>query len=282
MADLKLLLVGAISNSEAIYSGGIKKRFGGSVMYAARTARGLGIDTTVITIGAEDIDGGINELEALGITVHKIKRATSNNSSNDYTSEPRKMYLRSFIDKPISQHEIKLDINPYRFLVLLPIFGEVSHKILPGFSGKPVFLDLQGLVRKNDAKNSDNLYPVAQSDWEDMENFIGKIEILKASSEDLAKIKFPEGILTDEDKCKYFVNRGFPIFVLTRGDRNTLVCGNNLEPTEVPVKKVANLSSAGAGDIFNIAFIYKYLETKDIVSSAQFANDYVGQELSGS
>ena len=68
MADLKLLLVGAISNSEAIYSGGIKKRFGGSVMYAARAARALGIDTTVITIGAGGIEGGEKEHEALGIT----------------------------------------------------------------------------------------------------------------------------------------------------------------------------------------------------------------------
>ena len=50
----------------------------------------------------------------------------------------------------------------------------------------------------------------------------------------------------------------------------------------VPIKKVANFDSAGAGDIFNISFIYKYLETKDVISSAKFANDCVREKLFGS
>src|SRR5688500_11028968 len=105
---MKLLLIGAITNSEPKYKDGIRKRFGGGVMYGGRTAVALGIDTTVLTVGAEDIEGGADELRALGIKIERIKRNSSNNFSNDYTGPERVVYMRSIIDDAIHAFELKI------------------------------------------------------------------------------------------------------------------------------------------------------------------------------
>lgn len=272
--DLQLLLVGSITHSFAKYKDGVKQRYGGGVIYGGKTAVKLGIKTTVLTIGAMDIDPGIKELKSQGIKVYKVSREKSNNFSNDYTGEKRRMFMRSFIDTPIKSTEIKWDLKKHNGVILFPLFNEINLDFLSAFSkSQLLFLDPQGFLKKTGNKNQDGLYPIQKANLENIKSFANKIDILKLSSEDI------EG--NDEEKIRNLVKMGFPLVILTRGEKSTLLMGKNLPLVEVTTLKVKVLDSAGAGEIFAVAFMYKYFQTYDPVQSVKFANIQTVLKISG-
>ena len=264
----------------------IKKEFGSGLAeelcMGGRTAAHLGIDTTAITIGAEDIEPGMEELKAAGLTVHRISRGSSNNFSNDYSGKQRKLYLRSRIETPIDKADIIWDTKSFNTVILFPLFHELSEKVLSLFSkSQLVFLDPSGFVRGLGEKNKDGLYPLIPSPWSNIEKFIERVDILKLSHEDLAGIKFTPNTKTDEAKCQQLVGMGFPLVILTRSERPTVVVGKHLKLTKVPALQVHEVDSAGAGETFGVAFVYQYFRTKDPIQSARFANICTGLKVSG-
>ncbi len=103
--NIRMLIVGAISNSQAIYDDGVRERFGGGAIYGSQTSVKLGVDTSLLTLGANDIDAGVKELESLGVKVIKSDRKKSNNFSNDYRGK-RKLQMRSVIERPLEISDI--------------------------------------------------------------------------------------------------------------------------------------------------------------------------------
>ncbi len=277
------LLIGSITHSFAKYKDGVRERFGGGIMYGGRTAAVLGIETTVVTIGANDLDPAVSELKSLGLKVQKVKRQVSNNFSNDYSGNERKLYLRSFIDEPLTGQELTGNTKGFNCVILFPLFNEITPEILDSFNDSQIILlDPQGLTRTLGEKNNEGLMPIIQSQWENIDDFKGKIDVLKLSDEDLKGIKFPEEIISEEEKIKYLNKIGFPLVILTRGIRSTLVAGDSLNLTEVPVLKVESIvDTAGAGETFAVAFMYKYFESKDPILSVKFANICSGLKVSG-
>lgn len=277
--------MGAISNSEAKYKDGISKRFGGGVMYGGKAAVKLGIDTTVITVGADDIEGGIEELRSLGVEVIRIKRATSNNFSNDYTLNERKLYMRSFMDNPIMPGELNLDLKSYDSVIFIPIYNEFSVDLVSFFHDQiPVLLDPQGFTRRIGGKNVEGNYPVIQSDWKNIFELAQKVDVLKISHEDMRGINFPSGIETDKNKCQFLVKKGFSLVILTRSDKSTIIAGKETETMEIPIIKIADHEAkhqAGAGEVFAVAFMYKFLKTKDPFASVAFGHACAALKITG-
>lgn len=282
--QVKLLLIGSITYSKAKYGeDDVRERFGGGVMYGGKTAAALGIEVAVITVGAEDIEGGMDELRELGLNVKRIPRETSNNFSNDYSGKVRKVYLRSVIGAPLTAEELPDELQDFNCVILFPLFKELSPDIFNKFSDSQLkFLDPTGFLRKTEEPNEEGLYPVLPSDWENLHEFTGKVDILKLSDEDIANIKFPEGVNSDEEKTNYLHQQGFPLVVLTRAEKPTLVVGDGLTLTEVPTLKVEKVvDSAGAGEVFAVAFMYKYFLTRDAVESVKFGNVCAALKISG-
>jgi len=86
-------------------------------------------------------------------------------------------------------------------LVIFPGLDEVQGDISSFFNAKIVFLDVGGLSRKLEEKNKDGLFPIVQGNWNSIDEFRGKVDILKVSHEDLENIRF-EGINTTEGKIQ--------------------------------------------------------------------------------
>lgn len=250
-------------------------RFGGGIMYGGRAAASLGIETTVITIGAEDIEPGIEELRALGISVTRISRPASNNFSNDYTQAERKLYLRSYIESPLIAGDIKQDFSGFDSVILFPLFKEISSSVLEKFSKQTVMLDPQGFTREVGEKTDDGLFPIIQSDWKNMNEFASFIDILKISSDDLQGLKFSKEINTLEEKAQNLAKNGFSTTILTRGQDSTILARKNLPLAYVETYKPGKgdaLSPAGAGEVFAVAYIFNYHQTHDAVEAAKFGN----------
>ena len=92
------------------------------------------------------------------------------------------------------------------------------------------------------------------------------------SDEDLEHIHIPANHKTIPQKLNYLTNHGFPIVILTQGSKGTLVARQKERVVEVPVHKVKAVDTGGAGDSFNIGFVYGYLKHHDPIEGASYGN----------
>jgi sugar/nucleoside kinase (ribokinase family) len=281
MSDIKpLVVVGSMTHSFSTYPEGIKEGYGGGVSYGGKTAVMLGIPTTVITIGAEDIEPGIDVLRKIGLETIRIKRDTSNNFSNDYRKDKRSMQLRSFFTSPFSPADFEQKIE-CDAVIFFPGLQEISANTISEFNAKLVFLDVGGFTRKIEERNKEGFYPVTQGHWDTIDEFRNKIDVLKVSSEDLENIDFPKGIETEEEKAQNLADNGFPLVLFTRGDRSTILARKNMPITEIPVFKLEGGDPAGAGEVFSVGFIDEYLKTSDPVKAVAFGNACASFKIMG-
>lgn len=252
-------------------------------MYGGQAAAKLGLKATAVTIGADDIEEGMNELEKLGLDVKRIHRNTSNNFSNTYSGDTRKAYMRSTINSPLTPEDLPENTHDFNCVILFPLFHEITSDIFARFStSQLILLDPTGFLRRIGEPNESGLFPVSTANWENMDEFVGKVDVLKLSDDDMANIDFPEGVSSDEGKIQYLHKQGFPLVILTRAAKSTLVVGDNLDVTEVPTLAVDKVvDPAGAGEVFAVAFMHKYFLTRNPVESVTFGNACAGLKIAG-
>jgi sugar/nucleoside kinase (ribokinase family) len=276
----RLVLVGSMTHSFSTYPEGIKEGYGGGVSYGGRTAGALGIPTTVISIGAGDIEPGLEDLRKLGLKTIRIKRDASNNFSNDYRKAKRSMQLRSYFTTPFSPADFEKKIE-CDAVIFFPGLREISSKTISEFNTKLVFLDVGGFTRKIEEKNKEELYPVTQSHWDTIDEFRNKIDVLKVSSEDLENIEFPDNIKSEEEKVQHLANNGFPIVLFTRGKKSTVLARKDVPIVTIPTLELEGGDPAGAGEVFSVGFVYEYLKNNDAIKAGAFGNACASFKISG-
>ena len=269
--SLKLLIVGSMTHSIATYDDGDRERFGGGVSYGGKAASSLGIPTMVITIGAKDIDPGVQSLKSAGINVLRISRNSSNNFSNDYRSDFRKLQMRSYIKEPFSKNYFQ-EVPESDAVIFFPGLHEISPEVLNIFRDRFVFLDVGGLTRKLGGKNNEGFYPISHGKWKNIDDFRGKVNVLKVSEEDLENTS---------EKTENLVENGFPIVLLTRGEKPTFLHQKNQQLIKIPTFIVEDGDTAGAGEVFSVSFVYEYLLTKDLVKAVAFGNACASYKIAG-
>lgn len=274
----KLFIVGSMTHSFATYEDGARERFGGGVSYGGKTASILGIPATVVTIGAEDIEPGVQELRSAGIEVWRVQRSSSNNFRNDYRGGHRKLKVSSYIKEPFLKSDFK-EKPVCDFVVFFPGLHEITPELLDVFRDKIIFLDVGGLTRELGEKNEEGLYPITQGYWKSIDGFRGKVNVLKVSHEDLENIKFGPGVTTDKEKARNLAENGFPMVLFTRGKRPTILARKGMPAIEIPVFLVEGGSEAGTGEVFSVGFIYEYFLTKDPIKAVSFGNACASYEI---
>ncbi len=274
----KLLLIGSMTRSVAKYDDGIRKRFGGGVAYGGRVAVALGITAEIITIGAEDIESGVEELRSRGINIRRIPRKVSNNFFNDYRGK-RQLRMKNYIKKPISKRDFK-QIPDSEGVLFFPGFHEISSETLDIFKGKTIFLDLGGLIRAFGEQDREGYHLVNQGHWDTIDDYRNKVDVLKVSHEDLENIKFDESINTDIEKMQNLAESGFPIVLFTKAEKGMILVRKGELPLKIPTVAVQG-DPAGAGEVFSVGFMAKYLETMDPMKAAAFGNACASLKVSG-
>ena len=269
-----------MTHSFSTYPDHIKEGYGGGISYGGKTAAVLEIPTTVITIGADDIEPGLEDLRKMGIKTIRIKRDVSNNFSNDYRTENRKLRCRSFFTEPFSTDDFKEKLN-CDAVILFPGLHEISKDTISEFNTKLVFLDVGGLTREIGEKNEEGLYPITQGNWDAIDGFRNKIDVLKVSHEDLENIEFPKNVTSEEEKVQKLADNGFPITLLTRGAKSTILVRIGLPIVEIPTFELEGGDPAGAGEVFSVGFIDEYLKTDDSVRAVAFGNACASYKISG-
>lgn len=126
-----------------------------------------------------------------------------------------------------------------------------------------VFLDIQGSVRQ---EKSNKLG--AKKFCDEITEIIDKIDVLKCNSKEF---KFLPKKVIERAKEK--------ILIETKGVKGVTLWEKGIKLDFKPKKIIKTENTIGAGDTFFAAFVYKFIDTKDIKKSILFALDYASSYL---
>jgi sugar/nucleoside kinase (ribokinase family) len=225
-------------------------QLGGTVAYAALTARALGLRVGVVTAA-----GAGESLEALeGIPVISIESETSTTYENIPTSHGRVQYLRARASR------LELDRVPglwrnASIIHLAPIADEVDAVLPDGFS--PILLGLtpQGWMRQWDSNGL-----VSPRQWTDSEAALAEAGALVLSREDV----------NGDDLLIEHMAGQTKILVVTEGPAGAILHWHG-DRRRFRAPTAREVDATGAGDIFAAAFFVRYLNTRDPWEATRFA-----------
>lgn len=225
-------------------------RLGGTVAYAALTARSLGRRVGVVTSVAADAS-----LEALeGCALIALPSQSSTTFENIYTPGGRIQYLRAkAADIPLQA--IPAAWRTASILHLGPIAAEMEpylpDDVVPGLLG----LTLQGWLRRRDASDRVQVHA-----WEYGEQLLRSAGAVILSVEDVG----------GDEKQIESLAAVCPLLVVTEGAAGARLYWNG-DVRRFPAPIVAEVDATGAGDIFAAAFFVRLQTTRNPWEAARFA-----------
>lgn len=225
---------------------------GGTVTFAALTAKKLGYEPAVLTRAAADYPFD----EALpGITVHRLPSPVTTIFRNIYRGGHRTQFVDAVADPiPVEALPEGWDDVP---IVLL---GAVAAEIDPRFAAR--FRDsLLGIVPQGWGRRWDEEGRVLPRDWEEADSVCPYTDLLVFSEEDFGG---------DAEVHRRLIQK-FPLVVVTLSARGCLVYQQGVA-THVPPRPAHEVDPTGAGDVFTAAMLIRLYETGDPLQAAYFAN----------
>jgi 1D-myo-inositol 3-kinase len=224
---------------------------GGSVSYAALTARKLGWQAGLVTSAGPELDA---ERELPGIAVFCAPSRSTTRFRNDYGPDGLRQQTMTARADDVDLSVLPADWHDPDVLLLAPVAGEVGPRFAESFGAEVVGAAAQGWLRGVDAEG--RVHPRA---WEDPAEGLAGVHVLFLSQHDLLEADAEaEALLT-------FV----PMVALTRGWQGlSLLTRHGRHP--VPSLPRPEVDPTGAGDVFAAAFLVRYQETGDPLEAAAF------------
>jgi sugar/nucleoside kinase (ribokinase family) len=246
--QLDYLIIGHVSADQD----GDKVHLGGTVAYAGLTGAALGLSVGMVTAAGPELD--LSPLA--GLTIHKVTSPRSTSFRNSYQGQVRHQHLGG------RAVDLDLDAVPAgwrnaRMVHLAPIADEVDPALASSFPQSLVVATPQGWMRRWNADGA-----VEPKHWQDLTEIIPRAEIGIVSEEDLGG---------QQDLLPVLVDR-YHVLVVTSGTEGAAVYRGGQRHHVAAPAGVSSVDPTGAGDIFAATFFGKYLETKDSLLSARFAN----------
>ena len=225
-------------------------RLGGTVSYAALTAKALGQRTGLVTAAARGaVTTGLEAVE-----VCRVLSAASTVFENVYTPAGRVQTLHSRADR-LSLAAVPAEWRTAGIIHLAPIADEVDPALASQFPGSFVGLTPQGWMRRWDGDGR-----VYYSEW--TEAAAG----LAAASAAVISIEDVEGDWALAERWAAAAR----VLAVTEGARGATVFAAG-ERQHFPAPTVTVVDGTGAGDIFAAAFFVRLHHGGDPAEAAQFA-----------
>jgi hypothetical protein len=226
---------------------------GGTVSFAALTARALGYTPGIVTAAAADLD--LSRLA--GIPVARIDSPHSTTFENIYGPEGRTQFLRAQA-APLTAASIPLNWLRAPIVHLAPLAQEMDPALAGELNSGFLGLTPQGWLREWDADQrvTHNLaWPAASETLRQAHATVLSIADVGgdwAVAEEWAKASAVLVVTEGADGCTVFVQ------------------GQGARQFRAP--QVQEVDPTGAGDVFAAAFFVNLYETGDPWASARFAN----------
>lgn len=251
---VEYLLIGHVTQD--LTPAGLK--LGGTVSYAALTARAFGKRVGIVTSCAEDLS--LPELDGISI----IRKSSAHNSifENINSSTGRVQYIRSVAER-LTPEDIPQSWRGAPIVHLGPVAGEIDSTLAGFFPHSLVGITPQGWLR---GWNDQGL--VSYRTWKDADQILSRAGVAVLSIED---------IRGDEDVIQDFAST-VPVLVVTEGAQGARVYWNGDVRCFRPPQE-DEVDPVGAGDIFAASFFIRYFDTRDPWESARVATQLAARSV---
>ncbi len=230
---------------------------GGTVSFAAVTARRLGYDPVVLTRAADNIDLAVIEEHAEVIV---LSSPTTTTFANIYTPTGRVQYCYTPA-RPIRAADIDSRLQRAHIVLLGPLVGEIPVEVAAIFPEETLVAAVpQGWMRRWDASGL-----VSPISWENAEQILPHVDVLILSIEDVGG---------DTGQIDRFL-RLVPLVIMTEYKEGSTVyrrTGDLVDVVRVPPRPAQEVDPTGAGDIFATAFLLRMRQTGNPIEAARYAN----------
>jgi len=225
-------------------------QLGGTVSYAALTARAMGMSVGIVTSVGEDAP-----LKALdGIQIVNIPTERSTIFENIYTEHGRKQTLHHQAAL-IGYEHIPHAWRNAPVVHLAPIAQELDGRLAAQFPASLVGVTPQGWMRGWDENGK-----VFATAWENSDQILGRVGGVVMSIEDINR---------DLELVESMAHQT-RVLCLTEGEAGSVLHWNgDRRRFRAPV--VTEVDATGAGDIFAAAFFVRLNQTRDPWEAARFA-----------
>ncbi|MHA2367448.1 MAG: PfkB family carbohydrate kinase [Candidatus Hodarchaeales archaeon] len=145
-----------------------------------------------------------------------------------------------------------------------PIINEIDTNLIRKVhsAGPLVSLDPQGYCRKLDGRK------IVAMSWEKAKDILSYVHFLKTTEKELKLVA--SSCRDEEEAIAWIMNQGPNILIVTRGARGASIFTKK-EKISIPIPPTSTVDPTGAGDVFVLAFLVKYLKSGDIQHSAAYA-----------
>jgi sugar/nucleoside kinase (ribokinase family) len=234
------------------------RQLGGTVSYAALTARALGMQVGIVT--SAGIDAPLQALD--GIQVFNIPTENSTTFENIKTQNGRKQILHHRAAL-ISFDHIPHAWRDAPIVHLAPIAQEVDVAMAGQFPSSFVGVTPQGWMRAWDGNGR-----VEAKAWENSEQVLGRAGGVVLSVEDVYR---------DLEQVEWMAHHT-RLLCLTEGESGAVLYWNGDRRRFRP-PFMEEVDSTGAGDIFAAAFFVRLHQTRDPWEAARFATSLAAHSV---
>ena len=232
---------------------------GGTVAYAALTARALGLRVGIVSsFNTNDI-----LLKALeGIPIISISSKETTTFSNLETATGRQQILHQHAEK-IDFEQVPEIWRRTAIMHLAPVAQEMESQLPEGFSPALLGLTPQGWLRGWDAEGR-----ISPKKWLQAEASLNQASAAVLSIEDVED---------DEELIEEF-SLASRVLALTEGDEGARLYWNH-DLRRFPASQKKVVDTTGAGDIFAASFFIRLHSTRDPWEAARFATCLASQSV---
>lgn len=225
-------------------------RLGGTVSYAALTARALGL-----RVGALSAFGKETALDALnGIPIISVASLQSTIFENIYTEHGRVQYLRAQASA-IDFNSVPEAWRRTSIIHLAPIANEMDSSLPKGFSPALLGITPQGWMRQWDAEGR-----ITPRTWTNAQAALMQADAVVISREDVGG---------DDELIEHMAHQT-RVLAVTEGAAGSVLYWHG-DRRRFRAPQVAEVDATGAGDIFAAAFFVRLFTTHDPWEAARFA-----------
>jgi len=225
-------------------------RLGGTVAYAALTARALGMNVGIVTAYGRETSIAVLD----GLPMVSIESPQSTTYENIYTEYGRVQYLRERATR-VDFKYVPAAWRSSAIIHLGPIANEIDPVFPDGFSPSLLGVTPQGWMRQWDADGR-----VSRTDWKDSEFLLQRAGAIVLSRED---------VNGDDELIEHMAHQT-RLLVITEASEGCVLHWNG-DRRRFRAPEVHEVDATGAGDVFAAAFFVRLQKTRDPWESARFA-----------
>jgi sugar/nucleoside kinase (ribokinase family) len=229
---------------------------GGAAAYSSIAARQLGLRAGAVSAVGENF---LHYEKLEGISLALVENSTYNLTTtfqNTYEEGiGRRQIIRS-VSAPIRSEHIPSEWLCAEIVYLCPVADEVDPSIVHKFPDSLMGISPQGWMRQwNDEGH------VSPRKWEAASDVLPHVDVTIMSEEDISP--FPDIVREYVDLAE--------VMVLTRGGKGSTLFHKD-QIIDFPAFRTRTVDPTGAGDVFAVAFLKEFHETRDLCKASVFAN----------